>query len=62
MPRVRAVRGPVVLWRLLECSRVLVPLDAVGQEAFQTLRAALRVEPGKGIVARLALMPSITGC
>src|SRR5580704_15453030 len=33
-PRVRAVRGPIVLWRLLEGPRLLVPLGAVGSEAF----------------------------
>ena len=36
-PRIRAVRGPVVLWLLLEGSRPLVPLDAVGPQAFQAL-------------------------
>src|SRR3984957_15744270 len=46
-PRVRAVRGPVVLWRLLEGPRLLVPLGSVGSEAFQALRAPLGVEPGE---------------
>src|SRR3984885_9350931 len=47
-PRVRAVRGPIVLWRLLECPRLLIPLGAVGPEAFQALRATLGVEPREG--------------
>jgi hypothetical protein len=37
-----------VLGRLLECPRLLVPLGAVGSEAFETLSATLGVEPGKG--------------
>jgi hypothetical protein len=34
-----------VLWRLLEGSRLLVPLGAVGSQRLQALRAALGVEP-----------------
>src|SRR3984957_16228949 len=39
-PAVRAVRGPVVVGRLLEGPRLLVPLAAVGSPRLQALRAA----------------------
>src|ERR1700722_6132999 len=47
-PRIRAVRGPVVLWRLLEGSRLFVPFGAIGSQRLQTLRATLGVEAGEG--------------
>src|ERR1700733_6303985 len=47
-PRVRAVRRPIVLGRLLEGPRLLVPLGSVGSEAFEALLAALLVEAGEG--------------
>ena len=37
-----------MLGRLLECSRLLIPLGPVGSEACQALRAPLGVEPREG--------------
>jgi hypothetical protein len=58
-PAIGAVGGPVVVRRLLEGPRLLVPLGAVASEAFQALRAPLGVDRAKGIVLRPALTPSI---
>jgi hypothetical protein len=42
------VRGPAVVWRLLERPSLLVPLGSIGSQRLQALRAALGVEPQIG--------------
>jgi hypothetical protein len=59
--------GPVVLRRLLECTRLLIPLGSIGSQRLEALRLArslvARLDPGRSVqkvrASSLASGPSL---